>query len=251
MHKALRLLVWLSVATSAFAGFDFKGDALGMPLTEFVQKYERVTADAGRKAPNIILENKRTDPLAYRRYGMISVQKYFGFEEREQAKDTVAGVPARVTYNFFAESLADWDAATAPRRELDDARDKLVDAPLSEKVKLLNARAWTPEEKAAADRVALGLISIYFDKTAFNRVVDALKEKYGAPTSESTEALQNRMGASFPCRVVKWISDEDKIVVKEMSHDINTSSMEISRPSVMMRGKKAAESVTKAAAKDL
>lgn len=241
----------LVISASSQAAFDFKGDPLGMSMADFVHKYDRLTTDAGRRAPHIIIEKYGKNPASFRKFAMVLVEKHFGFEEREEPKETVAGVPARITYSFFATSLEDWDLATAPRREQDASLEKVGYNNLSERLKFVNPRGWTEEERSAAARVVLGSISIYFPKDSFLQVLGALTEKYGPPSSETVEARQNAMGATFSSRVVRWVSDEDAIEMTEISYDIKTTNLEFKRRNVLDRAKAASQSERKADAKDL
>jgi hypothetical protein len=244
-------ILTLAITVSLRAAFDFKGDALGMPMADFVLKHDRETIDSGRRAPHIIIQSLSKNPTSYRRVAMVVIEKYFGFEERDEPKTTVAGVPARVTYNFFASSLLDWDLATAPRREQDAAIEKVGYTNMSERLKFVNPRAWTEEERLAAGRLKLGTISIYFSKDSFLQVLGALTEKYGPPASETSVPKQNAMGAAFSSRVVKWTSDEDMIEMTEISYDIKTTHLVFSRRSVLDQAKAASQLERKADAKDL
>lgn len=251
MRTLLLCVVAFGLSTFARAAFDFKGDPLGMPLSVFVQKYDRVTTDSGRRAPHIVIEKYGEPKVSFRKFAMVLVEKYYGFEERNGQKETVAGVPARITYGFFASSLPDWDLATAPRREQDAAIDKVGYNNMSERLKFVNPRPWTEQERSAAARLVLGSVTIYFPKESFLQVLSALTDKYGPPKSETVEAKQNAMGATFSSRVVRWSSDEDEIEMTEMSYDIKTTKLDFTRRNVLDSAKAASRSEPNADAKDL
>jgi hypothetical protein len=70
----------------------------------------------------------------------------------------------------------------------------------------------------------LETISITFDAKHFSGVADALAEKYGAG-SVKTEALQNRMGATFENKVYSWRRNNATLEVKRYSSKLDTSSV--------------------------
>jgi hypothetical protein len=73
------------------------------------------------------------------------------------------------------------------------------------------------------DKVAR--IRVQFGMTQFGPVVVALTEKYGAPSSDVVDEVQNRMGAKFRNRIVKWDRPDGLIRARERGPDIDTSDV--------------------------
>lgn len=49
------------------------------------------------------------------------------------------------------------------------------------------------------------MVAILIPEKDFGALVEALIEKYGKPSSDTNEHAQNRMGATFENRTVKWL----------------------------------------------
>lgn len=58
------------------------------------------------------------------------------------------------------------------------------------------------------DKVAA--ITVHFDEGHFPSVVEALTVRYGDPMYDNTSSVQNRMGASFDVRNVRWENAKDE-----------------------------------------
>ena len=71
----------------------------------------------------------------------------------------------------------------------------------------------------------LSSIAIREDEKYFNQIRDAMIEKYGKPTSENNEPIQNRAGASFDNSILEWDNSVSKIQLKRRSGKIDASSI--------------------------
>ncbi|HAM59574.1 MAG TPA: hypothetical protein DCQ64_30860 [Candidatus Rokubacteria bacterium] len=70
----------------------------------------------------------------------------------------------------------------------------------------------------------LETISISFSAKHFSEVAAALTEKYGAG-SVKTEAVQNRMGATFENKIYSWRRDNATLEAKRYSSKLDRSSV--------------------------
>jgi hypothetical protein len=155
-------------------GISFKDDTLGMSLADFCSKYDHRVGTDPRRAPSLEFEkiDFSTFPasgstVSYRVQKRIVARKNFRYESAEgkvpTLPETIAGVPAEETYEFFAQSLSDWDVLAKRQQEI----SALVDIRGHGSARRPQAQApWlesSPEVLAAAARVTLGSISVNFD----------------------------------------------------------------------------------------
>lgn len=70
----------------------------------------------------------------------------------------------------------------------------------------------------------LEIISISLDTKHFSEVTAALTEKYGAGNVK-TEAVQNRMGATFENKIYSWRRDNATLEAKRYSSKLDRSSV--------------------------
>jgi hypothetical protein len=76
----------------------------------------------------------------------------------------------------------------------------------------------------------LGSITVNFNTVQFARVVIALTEKYGPPTSDKVGTIQNRAGAKFDNRVVIWERLDGRIEAEERSGTIDDAYVRMNTP---------------------
>jgi hypothetical protein len=69
----------------------------------------------------------------------------------------------------------------------------------------------------------LGYMSATFSQRWHANVKRALTEKYGAPTREKTETVQNRYGATYINHITTWEIGEDSIQLEDLGVDLETS----------------------------
>jgi hypothetical protein len=81
-------------------------------------------------------------------------------------------------------------------------------------------------------RISLGLadkklkmINISFSERGFREVSEALIQKYGNPSSDKTETVQNGMGASFDNRVISWDNGASTITTSQRASKVDKSSV--------------------------
>jgi hypothetical protein len=68
----------------------------------------------------------------------------------------------------------------------------------------------------------VGEFRVTFPTASADEVVTALTEKYGAPSSDRQFETQNRLGARFVGRTVRWRSTGGEITVERRSVDVDT-----------------------------
>lgn len=78
-------------------------------------------------------------------------------------------------------------------------------------------------KKEAAERLRLVTVRITIEQSNFDKVVEALKEKFGEPTESTTTDVANRMGAHFPSRSFTWRMGQDVIHAAERDGKIDQS----------------------------
>ena len=96
----------------------------------------------------------------------------------------------------------------------------------------------------------LQTISISFAAKDFLQVADALKAKYGEGSAK-TEAIMNRMGATFENRIVTWRKPGATAEAKRFSSKLDTSSVRFQTDAAMEEFKRRRGSTAKEQAKDL
>lgn len=74
------------------------------------------------------------------------------------------------------------------------------------------------------DDSAEGII-LRFNSSEFDDMRDALKAKFGAPTSSANKTFQNRMGATFQGQVLRWKLQGFDVVASEYSDSIKHSQI--------------------------
>ncbi len=238
MHPFIRLVGFMTLfATSTRADdLGLKDVILGTSLAQFVKSFEHTCQGDPRRAPALscgplATPAGKSEPTGYRKMGMIAATKTFEFENRDKptgTNDTIAGVPANVTYWFFAVDAVDWDNVAEPYAA-------------SEGMKIKTWNDWNEAQWASAAKIHLGIIRVRFSPTEFSTVSSALEAKYGAPTS-SRRTIEGR--------VLSWdITPEDHVTASERTDQL--SIVEITRDSIKRRAKAFFEAASKANAADL
>ena len=69
-------------------------------------------------------------------------------------------------------------------------------------------------------------VVLVFDSKSFREVTGALREKYGAPSSEENDAVQNRAGATFDNRKLVWKNATGEIRASERFSKITQSTVQ-------------------------
>lgn len=206
------------------APLEVEGDAMGMDLATFAAKYRRATALPNQPAPHLDFGNvfSADRPVLgvvernYRRSGLVKVTKSTPAEMLGQGfVDTFVGVPARITYNFNAATLADWDAAARPYRESGFAPAVPPKPP-----------TWTAEEETLARRLSLGTAFAIIRPEDFPAVVRALTARYGPPTLEQKAIVRDRQGVAFDNQWVIWRAGNDAIVAVQRNLGITEGQIE-------------------------
>jgi hypothetical protein len=86
---------------------------------------------------------------------------------------------------------------------------------------------------------------------SFETYVTALTEKFGPPSSETTEQLQNRMGATWPNRIVVWSRGDARFRITQRSLGIDTGSIMFVSTEYLRQQDAERKARAKASAKDL
>jgi hypothetical protein len=71
-------------------------------------------------------------------------------------------------------------------------------------------------------------ISIELDSKDFEKVLEALLQKYGSPKTKSSETVTNAMGAQFENVLVVWDFGSQRIFARRFTDNIRTSSVSYS-----------------------
>lgn len=236
----------------------FKDVPLGMSLAEFTKKFERSVNGDARKPPHLDFGTVYSVPtkqvlgtINLRDSGTIQATKTYSFENerigKEQANDTIAGVPAMVTYWFNAASIKEWDALAEPYQESALAIGKSTGL-----VNFKSWNDWSETQREIASRVLLGLVRAEFGSTRFESVVDALEVKYGKPAKRETETYQNAMGAKQQGDLVSWYFGDDAVIkASQRAGTVNRSTVVIAKASVINRSKGIGKEASKGNAADL
>jgi hypothetical protein len=66
----------------------------------------------------------------------------------------------------------------------------------------------------------IGRIKAIFGAPQTAKLILALQEKYGPPTSDAVETVTNRMGAKFDNRIVNWTRTDGTINVTQRGYDV-------------------------------
>jgi len=70
-------------------------------------------------------------------------------------------------------------------------------------------------------------ISVSFEEHKFTGVAEALKVKFGAPVTEETTVVQNRMGAKFENLTLSWTNGDVTLRAAQRLRDITTSTVSL------------------------
>ena len=70
-------------------------------------------------------------------------------------------------------------------------------------------------------------IKIILKEAEFGGVVDALRAKFGASTVETTDIMQNRMGAKFDSLLISWINGDIRLKATQRFSSVDQSSVEL------------------------
>lgn len=97
----------------------------------------------------------------------------------------------------------------------------------------------------------LGRISIGIPSTGFERASIALLDSLGKATSDATESVQTKAGASYEDRTLQWVSRAGTITARRYSGSISSSNITYLSPAGMARAAQDAAAARKKAAKDL
>lgn len=100
-----------------------------------------------------------------------------------------------------------------------------------------------------ADR--LGMVSVSIIPRQFDQVVDALKVKFGAPTSEESPPFKTRGGVVAQNKVIVWQSGDAKITAELYASSLDMSSVQYSTAEAAREFAKRRDEASKANAKGL
>jgi hypothetical protein len=95
----------------------------------------------------------------------------------------------------------------------------------------------------------LEMISLSFESQYFSSVTDALAQKYGSAVATS-EAVQNRMGATFENRKLEWRKGKATVSARRYAADLDTSSVTYQTDFFLQEFARRRKSSTKSNAKD-
>lgn len=98
---------------------------------------------------------------------------------------------------------------------------------------------------------SLMMMVVYLDEKDFTKIIDALSAKYGAASTDKTEAIQNRMGATFDNRNVIWSREGERIMAIQRAGSIERSAITLQIESASDQASKAREEEAKKDAEDL
>lgn len=143
--------------------------------------------------------------------GIASGEEITGFKSYELGRTTLSDVQAS---SGFAEKATGYYCYSTPT-ELSDqtcsGKDTIAGAPASLYLYFFNEK--------------LEAISLKTGERRFFEVVAALTEKYGKPTEESSEVIQNRAGASFDNKKVLWKKGQAVIEARQRAGSVDTCSI--------------------------
>lgn len=223
----LAVVAFAPLLLAADSGVFFKDDPLGMSLADFCARYDRKVGDDPRRAP--MLRFGKVDfstfptigpATSYRTTKKVVAEKNFPYEKSggrvPGIPETIAGVPAEATYEFFAESIADWDVLAQRQQTITDALSPSNQKSVQAMKDQLPWAESPPGILSAASRFNLGAIVVSFAASDFNLVMVALKEKYGPPGSETAGTLQAKTGEKLPSRRFHWVLGQDQIDAAEL-----------------------------------
>ena len=84
-----------------------------------------------------------------------------------------------------------------------------------------------------------------------DKVIDALTEKYGAPTKDEATTVENRMGAKFDSRVAVWSLTDGNIVARRRGADLEYGDVTFTATGYAERAAAAQHEAAKAATSKL
>ncbi len=94
-------------------------------------------------------------------------------------------------------------------------------------------------------------VSASFSTSSFEAVLAALIEKYGKPTSQESERVQNKIGTTFNSMSATWKLSDGTLVVRERSGKVDTMSLQIFTNKIVNSRKEESLKSIKDAAKNL
>lgn len=98
---------------------------------------------------------------------------------------------------------------------------------------------------------ALRRVSVTFKPQDFEQIVAAATERWGRPKHESTEEIQNRMGARFENRFARWEQGGVGLAVRRYGSRVDAGSALIISTADVIEAQKRRGEAGKEAAKDL
>lgn len=97
----------------------------------------------------------------------------------------------------------------------------------------------------------LGMAYTSFASSDFPKVITALREKYGKPSSMKTEPVTNRMGATFENQILEWKKSGTSIRAEKYASSMDKSSVKIFADFYSTELKKRTDAKAAQGAKDL
>jgi hypothetical protein len=94
-------------------------------------------------------------------------------------------------------------------------------------------------------------INARLDTRAFKPLLEAMVERFGAPTADEPRTVQNRMGASFDDRRVTWIRGDALLVLRQRSSKLDEAAVSLVSQSFLKRQRERSEQKAKERAKQL
>lgn len=212
------------------APYDYKGDTLGMPLSEYIKKYDRALPPGESRqsrAPHILdYENPPTPPKSI----FISAE-----EEKQMAKERERkDAPLRGWIESTPDMRYEW-GASRPR-------------PTVAGVNVNDLSYWFFK---TAPEPRLAKIRITFPSDSFYTIKIAMTGKWGTPAKIEIQTLQNRMGAKFDGEVVIWNNGISEIQLIQYNIDLKFSLLEYRHLELIKVGQDKAKENLKALSSDL
>ncbi len=97
----------------------------------------------------------------------------------------------------------------------------------------------------------LSMAHAKFSPSGFASVVSAIREKFGPPSSTKSEAITNRMGASFENQILEWKRSSTTIRAEKYTTSVDRSSVKIFVDSYFTEFNRREAATTKQRTKDL
>jgi len=71
------------------------------------------------------------------------------------------------------------------------------------------------------------LVSVHltFDSEQFENLADAMMERFQKPETDERQIVQNRMGARFDNRVIRWQRNDGYLILKKRDETIDEGSV--------------------------